>query len=68
MPSVPPAQITPEANFLSYCALAIAGKASRPISVTTAPTMPDAVENTAQVISAAMAIEPGRFRAAICRL
>ena len=65
MPSVPPAQITPDANSLLYLAAAIAGKASNPISVTTAPTMPDAVENTVQVISAAIAIDPGKFRAAI---
>ena len=36
-------------------ALAMAGKAKRPISVTTAPTIPDAVENTAQVSKAAIA-------------
>jgi len=44
----------------------MAGNASNPIRVTTAPTIPLAVENTAQVIRAAMAMEPGRFRAAIC--
>ena len=44
----------------------MAGKASNPMRVTTAPTIPLAVENTAQVISAAMAMDPGRFRAAIC--
>ena len=65
MPSVPPAQITPEAKVLSYEALAIAGKASNPMSVTTAPTMPDAVENIVQVIKAAIAIEPGKCLAAI---
>jgi hypothetical protein len=42
----------------------MAGKASIPISVTTAPMIPDAVANTAQVNSAATAIDPGRLRAA----
>ena len=43
----------------------MAGKANSPISVTTAPMMPDAVANSAQVASAAIAIEPGMCRAAI---
>ena len=43
----------------------MAGKASKPISVTTAPTMPVAVANIAQVRSAATAMAPGRFAAAI---
>ena len=42
----------------------MAGKASSPIRVTTAPMMPLAVAKTAQVINAATAIEPGTFRAA----
>ena len=37
----------------------MAGKASRPISVTTAPTMPVAVAKIAQVARVAMASEPG---------
>jgi hypothetical protein len=44
----------------------MAGKANSPISVTTAPMMPEAVANSAQVASAAIAIEPGMFRAATC--
>ena len=62
MPSVPPAAITPADRRWSYPALSIAGKASRPISVTTAPTMPVAVANSAQVTSAAIAIAPGTKR------
>ena len=37
----------------------MAGSASRPIRVTTAPTMPVAVANTAQVTSVATASAPG---------
>jgi hypothetical protein len=48
--------------------LSIAGSAISPISVTTAPTMPVAVANSAQVTSAATAIEPGRKRRPTCRL
>ena len=59
MPSVPPAQMTPVAKRTSYLAFSIAGSASRPISVTTAPTMPVAVANSVQVTSAATASEPG---------
>ena len=44
----------------------MAGNASRPISVTTAPTMPVAVANSAQVISVATASEPGTRRIDIC--
>ena len=43
----------------------MAGSASRPISVTTAPTMPVAVANSVQVTSAATAIEPGTRRVAM---
>ena len=59
IPKQPPEQITPEANFLSYPALIIAGQANNPIKVTTAPIIPVAVENNAQVINAATAIEAG---------
>ena len=59
IPKHPPEQITPEANFLSYPALIIAGQASNPINVTTAPIIPVAVENKAQVIKAATAIDAG---------
>ena len=61
IPRHPPAHITPEENFLSYPALIIAGQAKRPISVTTAPIIPVAVENRAQVIKAATAIEAGNL-------
>ena len=50
IPKHPPAQIIPDANFLSYPALTIAGHASRPINVTTAPIIPVAVENSVHVI------------------
>ena len=59
IPKQPPEHITPDANFLSYPALIIAGQANNPIKVTTAPIIPVAVENNAQVISAATAIEAG---------
>ena len=49
-----------EANFLSYPALTIAGHASNPIKVTTAPIIPVAVEKSAQVINAATAIDAGK--------
>ena len=61
IPRHPPEQITPDANFLSYPALIIAGHANNPIKVTTAPIIPVAVENNAQVISAATAIEAGNL-------
>ena len=64
IPKHPPAQITPDANFLSYPALTIAGQASKPINVTTAPIIPVAVENKVQVINAATAIEAGSLCAA----
>ena len=64
IPKHPPAQITPEANFLSYPDLTIAGHASNPIKVTTAPIIPVAVENKVQVINAATAIDAGNLCAA----
>ena len=60
IPKHPPEQITPDANFLSYPAFTIAGQANNPIKVTTAPIIPVAVENKAQVINAATAIDAGR--------
>ena len=66
MPRQPPAQITPAAKLVLYFARSIDGKASNPINVTTAPMMPVAVANKAQVASAAIAIDPGKRRAAIC--
>ena len=59
IPKHPPEQIIPDANFLSYPAFTIAGQAKSPIRVTTAPIIPVAVENKAQVINAATAIEAG---------
>src|SRR6056300_1453901 len=59
IPKHPPAQIIPDANFLSYPALTIAGQARRPIRVTTAPIIPVAVENNVHVIKAATAIDAG---------
>jgi len=44
----------------------MAGKASRPISVTTAPTMPVAVAKMAQVTSVATASDPGTRAMARC--
>ena len=64
IPKQPPAQIIPDANFLSYPALTIAGQASNPIKVTTAPMIPVAVENKVQVIKAATAIDAGNLCAA----
>ena len=61
IPRHPPAQMTPDANFLSYPALIIAGQANKPIKVTTAPIIPVAVENKAHVTKAATAIEPGNL-------
>ena len=61
MPRHPPEQITPDANFLSYPAFIIAGQANKPIKVTTAPIIPVAVENKAQVIRAATAIDAGNL-------
>ena len=64
IPKHPPAQIIPDANFLSYPALTIAGQANSPIKVTTAPIIPVAVENKVHVINAATAIEAGSLCAA----
>ena len=61
IPKHPPEQITPDANFLSYPALIIAGHANRPIKVTTAPIIPVAVENNAQVTKAATAMDAGNL-------
>ena len=61
IPRHPPEHITPEANFLSYPALIMAGQANKPIKVTTAPIIPVAVEKSAQVIKAATAIEAGNL-------
>ncbi len=68
MPRQPPAVIAPADTPVEYPARSIAGSASRPISVTTAPTMPVAVANTAQVNSVATASEPGTRASARCRL
>ena len=64
IPKHPPEQIIPDANFLSYPALTIAGQANNPIKVTTAPIIPVAVENNVQVIKAATAIDAGNLCAA----
>ena len=64
IPKQPPLQIIPDANFLSYPALTIAGQANNPIKVTTAPIIPVAVENKVHVISAATAIDAGNLCAA----
>ena len=59
MPRQPPAVMAPAESLTSYPARSIAGSASRPINVTTAPTMPVAVANTAQVTMVATASEAG---------
>ena len=64
IPKQPPLQIIPDANFLSYPALTIAGQANNPIKVTTAPIIPVAVENKVHVIRAATAIDAGNLCAA----
>jgi hypothetical protein len=46
----------------------MAGSANRPISVTTAPTMPVAVAKMVQVTSVATASAPGSRASARCRL
>ena len=46
----------------------MAGRASKPISVTTAPTMPVAVAKIAQVMMVATASEPGTRDVARCML
>ncbi|MNL56355.1 hypothetical protein D3C87_1798440 [compost metagenome] len=68
MPRQPPAVMTPADSRTSYPARSICGKASSPINVTTAPTMPVAVANTAQVTSVATPSEPGTRASARCRL
>ena len=61
IPRHPPAVTTPDANCLLYPLFTIAGQASNPIRVTTAPTIPVAVENIAHVIKEATAREPGNL-------
>ncbi len=68
MPRHPPAVMTPADSLMSYLERSIAGNASRPMSVTTAPTMPVAVAKTAQVTSVATAREPGSRPMARLRL
>ena len=68
MPRQPPAVTAPAATLTLYPALSIAGKASRPISVTTAPTIPVAVAKIAQVTMVATASAPGTREVARCRL
>jgi hypothetical protein len=45
----------------------MAGKASKPITVTTAPMIPEAVEKIAQVTIVATASDPGMPAVARCR-
>ena len=66
MPRQPPAVMAPAESLTSYPARSIAGSASRPINVTTAPTMPVAVANTAQVTMVATASDPGTCFMASC--
>ena len=61
IPKHPPEQIIPDANFLSYPALTIAGQANSHINFTTAPIIPVAVENNVQVINAATDIDDGNL-------
>ena len=68
MPRHPPAVIAPAAILTSYFAFSMAGKAKRPISVTTAPTIPVAVAKMAQVTMVATASEPGTRAMARCKL
>ena len=67
MPRVPPAVTEPAATRTLYPAFSIAGKASRPISVTTAPMIPEAVAKIAQVMIVATASDPGMRVVARCR-
>ena len=60
--------MTPAVTLMLYPARSIAGIARSPISVTTAPTMPVAVANTAQVTSVATASEAGMRASARWRL
>ncbi len=68
MPRQPPAVMAPAATLMLYPPFSMAGIASRPISVTTAPTMPVAVAKTAHVTMVATASEPGTRAIARCRL
>ncbi len=64
---MPPAQVEPAASRTLYPALSIAGNARSPISVTTAPMMPEAVAKIAQVMTVATASDPGIREVARCR-
>ncbi len=68
MPRVPPAHTTPAESLTLYPALSIAGNARSPISVTTAPMIPEAVAKIAQVTSVATARDPGMREVARWRL
>src|SRR5262245_2535253 len=68
MPRQPPAVSAPADTLMLYPALSIAGTASRPISVTTAPTMPVAVAKMAHVTMVATPSEPGTRAVARWRL
>ena len=68
MPKHPPAVIAPAAILMLYPARSIAGRASSPINVTTAPMIPVAVAKIAQVMMVATASEPGTPAVARCRL
>jgi hypothetical protein len=68
MPRVPPAVTAPAASRVLYPALSIAGNASRPMSVTTAPMMPVAQAKIAQVTTVETANDPGMRAVARCRL
>ena len=67
MPRVPPAVTAPAASRVLYPALSIAGNASRPMSVTTAPMIPEAQAKIAQVTTVATASDPGMRQVARCR-
>jgi hypothetical protein len=66
MPRVPPAVTAPAASRVLYPALSIAGNASRPMSVTTAPMIPEAQAKIAQVTTVATASAPGMRQVARC--
>jgi hypothetical protein len=66
IPRQPPAVMEPAEICTLYPARSICGKASSPISVTTAPTMPVAVAKIAQVTMVATASEPGTRARARC--
>ena len=65
MPSVPPCADDAAGKADIVARLEHGRERSRPISVTTAPTMPVEVANSVQVISAATPMEPGTCRAAM---